>query len=315
MRIYPLKFKPIYKRCIWGGQKLRQFFNKDIPPFEKIGESWELVDLPNDKSIIDNGEFAGQTFGSIFQKYKKEIIGSENFPGDFPLLLKFLDAQDILSVQVHPDRQTCLRLGKGQPKTECWYIVDALPGSVIYRGLKKGVTKTQFITAIQEGKVADLLIKIPVQAGQCYFLPAGTVHSTGAGILVAEVETPSDTTYRVFDWNRLDDLGKPRQLHIDEAIESIHFNDLSDDLAPKSIGRLVDSSFFKIDKGHQAKNCEVLLMPGLMKILVILSGYGKILNESQSCINLHAGDTLLIPAAYKGAMQLADDTEYLIVTL
>ena len=127
MNLYPLKFEPIYKKRIWGGQKLREVFNKDIPPFEKIGESWELADLPDDKSVIANGELAGQTLNSAIKKYPKEITGDKNFSGHFPLLIKFLDAEDILSVQVHPDSQTCRRMGKGKPKTECWYIISAVP--------------------------------------------------------------------------------------------------------------------------------------------------------------------------------------------
>ena len=160
MKPYPLKFRPIYKQRLWGGQKLREFFNKDIPAGEKIGESWELADLPDDKSVIENGELAGQTLSSAIEKYPKEITGEENFSGPFPLLIKFLDAEDILSVQVHPDEQACRRLGKGVPKTECWYIISAVPGAVIYKGLKKGVTKEQFAEAIKKGAVAEPLVKV-----------------------------------------------------------------------------------------------------------------------------------------------------------
>ena len=222
MKPYPLKFRPIYKQRIWGGQKLRELFGKDIPAGEKIGESWELADLPDDKSVIANGELAGQTISSVIEKYPKEITGDENFSGPFPLLIKFLDAEDILSVQVHPDAQSCRRIGKGNPKTECWYIISAVGGAVIYKGLKKGVSRKQFAAAIKEGSVAELLAKVPVEAGECHFLPAGTAHSIGAGLLIAEIQTPSDTTYRVFDWNRVDDTGKARELHIEEALESIH---------------------------------------------------------------------------------------------
>jgi len=202
VKAYPLKFRPIYKQRIWGGQKLREVFDKDIPPFEKIGESWELADLPNDKSIISNGELTGQTLISAIEKYPKEITGNEDFSGPFPLLIKFLDAQDILSVQVHPDPETCRRMGKGEPKTECWYIISAEPDAVIYKGLKKGVTKERFAKAIKKGNVADMLEKVTVEKGQCHFLPAGTAHAIGPGLLIAEIQMPSDTTYRVFDWNR-----------------------------------------------------------------------------------------------------------------
>ncbi|HUS73581.1 MAG TPA: type I phosphomannose isomerase catalytic subunit [Sedimentisphaerales bacterium] len=314
MRLYPLKFRPIFKERIWGGQKLRDF-GKDIPSDEKIGESWELADLPNEKSVIANGELAGQTLSSAIKKYPKEITGDENFSGTFPLLIKFLDAQDILSVQVHPDRQTCERLGKGEPKTECWYIIAAEPGAVIYKGLKKGVTKDKFAEAIQKGSVAELLTEVAVEAGQCYFLPAGTAHSIGAGLLIAEIQTPSDTTYRVFDWNRVDDAGKARQLHIEEALESIHFDAGDDEPTVTTMGRLVDCEYFKIDKGHETEECELLLSAGQMRILIILTGSGKSTDGDGSCVEFRAGDCLLVPAAYEGAIQFDADTQYLTVSI
>ena len=335
MNLYPLKFEPIYKKRIWGGQKLREIFNKDIPPFEKIGESWEVADLPEDKSVICNGEFAGQTLGEIVEKYPEQITGDANFTTPFPLLIKFLDAEDTLSVQVHPDAQTCRRLGKGQPKTECWYIISApasscrpqprlatgvagawkTGGGVIYKGLKKGVTKKQFAEAITDGSVAELLAEVPVEVGQCHFLPAGTVHSIGPGLLIAEIQTPSDTTYRVFDFNRVDDSGKARQLHIEEALESIHFGIQSSDLPVTTVGRLVDCGQFRVDKGHQARGCELFLTAGKMKTMIFITGSGAIRSADRNHVEFRAGDTLLIPAVYEGAMRFTDDTQYLIVTV
>jgi mannose-6-phosphate isomerase len=315
VNLYPLKFEPIYKKRIWGGQKLREVFNKNIPPFEKIGESWELADLPDDKSVIANGELAGRTLAEAIEKYPREITGDENFSVPFPLLIKFLDAEDILSVQVHPDEQTCRRMGKGEPKTECWYIISAVNGAVIYKGLKEGVSKGEFVEAIKKGKVAEFLAKVPVKAGQCHFLPAGTCHSIGAGLLIAEIQTPSDTTYRVFDFNRVDDTGKPRPLHIQEALESIHFDASGDNLSITTVGRLVDCEYFKVDKGHQAEGCELLLSPGEMKTLIILTGFGTILAADGNPVEFKAGDCILIPAAYEGAMRFGADTEYLKVII
>lgn len=315
MKIYPLKFKPIFKHRIWGGQKLREVFGKDLPEGEKIGESWELADLPEDKTLIANGELAGWTLKAAIEKFPLEITGRESFTGPFPLLIKLLDAQDILSVQVHPDEQACNRLGEGEPKTECWYIISAEPGAYIYKGLKKGVTKSLFTEAIINGGIADLLAKVPVEAGQCHFLPAGTTHAIGPGLLIAEIQLPSDTTYRVFDWNRLDENGNARQLHIRQALESIHFDESEDELAVTTIGRLVDCEYFTVDKGHQAKNCEVLLSPGEMKVLIIISGFGTIVGSDVNAAEFKAGDCLLIPAAYEGAVCFADETEYLTVKL
>lgn len=315
MKAYPLKFEPIYKQRIWGGQKLRDVFGKDLPADQKIGESWELADLPEDKSVIANGDLAGRTLHSAIEQYPREITGDENFSLPFPLLIKILDAEDVLSVQVHPDPDTCRRMGKGDPKTECWYIIAAEPGAVIYKGLKKGVTKEQFAEAIERGTVAEMLIKVPVRVGECHFLPAGTAHAIGPGLLIAEIQTPSDTTYRVFDWNRVDDAGNARELHISEALESIHFDQSREELFVTTIGLLVNSEYFKIDKGHQSENCELLLAPGKMKTLIILSGYGMILSTEGEIVEYKAGDCLLIPAAYEGAVRFTADTHYLTVTL
>jgi mannose-6-phosphate isomerase len=315
MQVYPLKFEPIYKQRIWGGQKLRKVFGKDIPKGEKIGESWELADLPDDKSVIANGRLTGQTLNSVIEKYPGEIISDENFHGPFPLLIKFLDAEDVLSVQVHPDVQTCARMGKGDPKTECWYIIAAEPNAVIYKGLKKGVSTEQFAEAIKKGDVAELLEKVPVEAGECHFLPAGTAHSIGAGLLIAEIQTPSDTTYRVFDWNRVDDTGQARQLHIEEALESIHFDSSGDNLSVTTTGRLADCEYFKIDKGHQVKGCELLLAPEKMKVLIILTGFGTALGAKGTLVDFKGGDCLLVPAGYEGAVRFAGDTQYLTVSI
>jgi mannose-6-phosphate isomerase len=315
VKVYPLKFKPIYKQRIWGGQKLREIFKKDVPPGEKIGESWELADLPNDKSIIANGELAGQTLSWAIKKYPEQITANAYFEGPFPLLIKFLDAQDILSIQVHPDEQACLRLGQDQPKTECWYIISAEPGAVIYKGLKKPVTKSQFSKAIADGSVAGMLAKLKVSPGECHYLPAGTIHTIGPGLLIAEIQTPSDTTFRVFDWNRLDETGKARQLHIKQALESIHFNQTGGDLPITTTGRLVDCEYFKLDKGRQGKNCELLSSPGQMKTLIIVTGGGIMLGKDGFLVEFRAGDCLLMPAAYEGTVRFTDDTQYLTVTL
>jgi len=315
MRLYPLKFKPIFRDYLWGGHKLREIFGKDVPEEKIMAESWEIVDLPEDKSVIANGPFAGKILREVIKEYPKEIMGDENFKPPFPLLIKFLDCANVLSVQVHPDEQACKRMGKGDPKTECWYIISAEPGAFIYKGLKPGVTKEQFVEALNKGHIAELLAKVPVKAGECHFLPAGTTHSIGGGILIAEIQTPSDTTYRVFDWNRVDSSGKHRPLHIKEALESIHFDSSGDNLSVTTTGRLVDCEYFKIDKGHQAENCELLVSAGKMKVMIILDGFGIILQTDGNSVEFKTGDTILIPAAYEGAVQFADESEYLTVTL
>jgi mannose-6-phosphate isomerase len=205
-------------------------------------------------------------------------------------------------------------MGKGNFKTECWYIIEAQPGAAIYKGLKKGTTKEKFAKAIKNGTVERLLNKVPVKVGECHYLPAGTPHAIGAGLLIAEIQTPSDTTYRVFDWNRLGDNGQPRPLHIEEALESIHFDSSGDNLSVTTIGRLVDSEYFKVDKGHQARSCETLLTAGKMKVIMIMNGFGTIVSGGR-IVDFKAGDTMLIPAAYGGVMRFSAETEYLTATI
>lgn len=289
-------------------------FGRDMPRGKRIGESWELADLPQDKSKIVNGGLAGETLEAAIRIEPEQITGKHDFTLPFPLLIKFLDCGDVLSVQVHPDRKTCKKMGKGEFKTECWYIIRAQPGAVIYKGLKKGVTKEKFERAIKKGTVERMLNRIEVKAGECHYLPAGTTHAIGAGLLIAEIQTPSDTTYRVFDWNRVDDKGKPRPLHIDEAMESIHFDSSGDDLSVTTVGRLVDCEFFKVDKGHQTRNCEVLLSPGQMKTVIILGGFGTIVN-GDTTTEFRAGNTILVPAGYGGVMRFSAESEYLTVTI
>ncbi|MBU1260736.1 MAG: class I mannose-6-phosphate isomerase [Planctomycetes bacterium] len=313
MNFYPLKFKPIYKELIWGGYKLRNILGKDFPAEKKIGESWELADLPNDKTVITNGEFAGKTLSELLLKYSEQITGQKNYQPPFGLLIKFIDAADILSVQVHPDNQAVKKLKMGHPKTECWYIISAEPNSCIYKGLKAGITKEQFAQSIKGGTCAELLNKVPVKPGQCHFLPAGTVHAIGAGILIAEIQTPSDTTFRVFDWNRLQD-GKPRQIHIEQALESINFNQKAEDLPVTTSGRLADNEFFKIDKiTAQAGTCEKITK-GTMKVIIIISGSGQIISKDSDSVDFAKGQTILLPAVFEGEILFASNTEYLSVT-
>jgi mannose-6-phosphate isomerase len=315
MNIYPMKFEPIFKERIWGGTAIADVFGKTSPKDVNIGESWELVDLPEDKSTIANGPLAGQTIAAAIEKYAEAITGKLDYTPPLPLLIKILDARDDLSVQVHPDAETCKRTGEGDPKTECWYIIDAKPGACIYKALKPGTTKDKFAKAIEEGTCAELIEKIEVKIGDCHFLPSGTTHAIGAGLLIAEIQQPSDTTYRVFDWNRTDDEGNPRQLHVEQALESIHFDSSEDDLSVRSVGRLVDTEFFKVDKGHLLKGGEILVSDNIMKVIVVLSGSGIIESEYTETVDFKKGDTVLIPAAYEGVITFNAETQYLTVTM
>lgn len=314
MNFYPLIFQPIYKELIWGGYKLRNILGKDSPPDKKIGESWEIADLPFDKSVVVNGDFAGKTITDILQKYSLQITGKQDYKSPFGLLIKFIDAADVLSVQVHPDAEAVKRLKTGRPKTECWYIISTEPCACIYKGLKPGTTKHQFAQSIKNGTCAELLNKIPVKPGQCHLLPAGTVHAISAGILMAEIQTPSDTTFRVFDWNRLQN-GKPRQLHITEALESIHFDRNADSLPVTTDGTIADTEFFRIDKITAEADTSKKISDRIMKVFVIINGSGRIIRDNMQPVDFAKGQTILVPAVFNGKLFFDRNTEYLQITL
>ncbi len=224
-RLPILKFDALFKQTVWGGRRLEALLNMTLPGDGPIGESWEVVDLPSDQSIVSGGEHEGKSLEYLLDERADELLGGARLlAGRFPLLFKFIDAQQTLSVQVHPDEEACARLGGGaRPKTEAWYILGAEPGAVLYVGLREGVDKKTFGEAVEAGTVEELLHRLPVYAGDFVFLPSGTVHAIGEGIVLAEVQQSSNTTYRVFDWNRVGLDGKPRQLHVQEALESIAF--------------------------------------------------------------------------------------------
>lgn len=220
----PLKFIPILKRIRWGGRRLGELLGKPIGPFSDYAESWELCDLPHDQSLVALGPYAGWNLGRLVRELPHELFGKGRAPARFPLLIKYLDARDRLSVQVHPDDEQAAKVGPGERgKTEAWVIVAADEGSCIFGGLRPDVNETALRTAIAQGTVEQCLNRVPVAAGDCLFIPAGTVHAIGEGIVLAEVQQSSDLTYRLFDWNRVDAQGKPRALHIDESLNCTDF--------------------------------------------------------------------------------------------
>jgi mannose-6-phosphate isomerase len=310
----PLKFKPLYKERIWGGTALKDVFGKDIPEGARIGESWELADLPHDQSVIMNGELAGLTLAEAVRRAGRTITGRDDLSSPFPLLVKLLDCADRLSLQVHPDPDACRRLGRGDFKTECWYIIKSRPEAFICKGLVPGVTREMFERAIAAGNVERLLNKVPVREGECHFLPAGTLHTIGAGILIAEIQTPSDTTYRVFDWNRLDDEGRARPLHVTEALESIHFDASRDYLSVHNTGRIASCPYFSVDK-HTLPAGAAVFKAGRMAVIIILSGRGDFSGE-EGPVSARPGDTVLVPAAYSGTLTVSTGpVDYLSISI
>ena len=224
--LYPFIFQPILKERIWGGHELERLYQKNLPPRAPIGESWEISDRPGDASVIANGPLAGKDLRWLMENHAAEILGDAKpaAAGRFPLLCKILDAREKLSLQVHPPTDKAKKL-KGEPKTEMWFITDAAPDASLYVGLKRGVTRAEFEKKIADGGVADCFHRIPVKAGDAMFLPSGRVHAIGDGLVIFEIQQNSDTTYRVYDWGRVGLDGRPRQLHIEQSLRSIDWND------------------------------------------------------------------------------------------
>src|SRR6266513_2868523 len=222
----PLTFRPIFMERSGGGRQLAELFGKKLPANKPIGESWEIVDRPESQSVVANGPLAGKTLHELWSQHRKEIFGDVPEAPRFPLLIKLLDAQEKLSLQVHPPAKIAAKLG-GEPKTECWYVASAEADAELFVGFKKSITREEFEKSLRAGSAADQVHAIQVKAGDGMFLPAGRFHAVGAGNVLVEVQQNSDTTYRVFDWNRVDQLtGKPRQLDVDQALESIDFSDV-----------------------------------------------------------------------------------------
>ena len=244
----PLVFEPLFMERVWGGRRLESLLGKHLPPSVRIGESWEIVDREEAQSVVHQGSLRGWMLHDLWTQKRSEIFG-DHLPGTprFPLLFKILDAQERLSVQVHPPAHVAARSG-GEPKTEMWFLLDALLDSDLYAGLKHGVTREAFEKALHDGHVAELLHSIPIQAGDAMFIPSGRVHAIGTGNLIVEVQQNSDTTYRVFDWNRLGLDGQPRALHIAESLESINFDDAEPSLAQPQGDVVAECEFFRVEK-------------------------------------------------------------------
>jgi len=303
MEPYPITFEPILKEKVWGGRALKKF-GKQLPNEICIGESWELADLPNSieggKSVITNGALAGKTLAEAFR-------GDEGFP----LLIKFLDANDNLSVQVHPSKAYAENHPETHLKSEAWVVLDAEPSSYIYVGLKHGTTEEALRAAIDDNSVPELLNAIAVSRGECYYLPSGTCHALGAGVLVAEVQTPSDTTFRLWDWGRTH-----RQMHVDQAMQCIDFDALyapPDQASPIVSGpfittHYVDTPHFSIERVQASEDTTLeLIIDESPAVIMVVEGNTTI--EHATPVDASVGTTILLPTGLDGAtLQMPKDS-------
>lgn len=242
-----LTFHPLYFERIWGGRKLQTYFDRTLPGENLIGESWELVDREDAQSVVSDTKFRGASLHQIWTNHRQEIFGDGYDFSRFPILVKILDASDVLSVQVHPPPHRIVDVLE-EPKDEFWYFIAAEEGAGIYAGLKQGTRRSDFESALATGKVADLLHRIPSRPNSFMAIPSGRLHAIDAGNLIFEIQQNSDTTYRVFDWNRLGMDGQPRQLHLEQSLRCIDFDDFEPALSEGDTETLVAGSWFRVDR-------------------------------------------------------------------
>ncbi len=309
----PLSFRPLFFERVWGGRMLASLFGKDLPPDIPIGESWELVDRTEAESIVDGGTLSGTGLHELWQNHREDIFGKA-YTGHpsvrFPLLIKLLDAREKLSVQVHPPAQVAGELG-GEPKTEMWHVLHADEGADIFAGLRAGVTRAQFEQALADGSVAECIHRIPTRPGDTIFIPSGRIHAIGAGNVILEVQQNSDTTYRVFDWNRVGLDGKPRELHIEASIRSTNFGDFEPQLTPQRMGTLVDDQLFRVERHSLIDAPLRLAEDGRFAIVFCVSG--EVLCAGRK---FRSGELFLVPANLRGAecRAVPDSTADVVVT-
>ena len=300
--LYPLRFTPLLRRYLWGGRRLESVLGKSLPPGNDYAESWEIVDHGDDQSVVANGPLQGEALAALVRSRGKELLGKHHPQSRFPLLFKFLDAQRKLSVQVHPnDAQAALLDPPDLGKTEAWLILHAEPDAVIFAGLKRGFDREALAREINRGTTELCLHRIEPKSGDCIFIPAGTVHALGEGLVVAEIQQASDTTFRLFDWNRVGADGKPRPLHIEQALDVIDYQTGPIALqTPQSTGtdgasRLVACDKFVLDRRNLAAP-QIVGGDDRFHILAVVAGQVDIEGDP-SGRPLLCGETALLPAA------------------
>lgn len=302
--LYPLKFTPICKEKIWGGEKLRVLLNKKFEKLPNCGESWEVSGVENEISVVSNGFLKGNSLEEIIEIYMGDLVGEktyDKFGIEFPLLVKYIDAKDKLSIQVHPNDEMALERHGTFGKTEMWYVIQADEGAKLITGFNRPLDKKEYLHLFENGRLEEILNYEEVKAGDVFFMPAGRVHAIGGGIVLAEIQETSDATYRIFDFNRLDDHGNPRELHTDLALDAIDFKfEENYRTAYKSVDNasttLIECQYFttnllpfnqKVERDFAARDTFVIYM--------CLEGEYKITWE-ESSIAVKKGETILVPA-------------------
>ena len=300
----PLKFKALLKQTIWGGDKIIPFKHLD-DHLENVGESWEISGVPGNETVVADGEYAGKKLNELVIEQKDKLVGKANyerFGDEFPLLIKFIDARQDLSIQVHPTAEIAKRQGKERGKTEMWYIMDSDKDAKLYSGLKKQITPEQYKAMVEDDTITDALAQYEVKEDDCFFLPAGRIHAIGTGCFLAEIQQTSDVTYRIYDFKRKDKDGNYRQLHTKEAAECINYT-VEDDYRThyehkKNEGvTLVECPYFTtavydLDEPMTLDYSEL----DSFVILIGLKGEGTITDNEGNTVTISAGESILVPA-------------------
>ena len=298
------KFSPILKNTIWGGTKIDPFKNIHTQ-LRKIGESWEVSGVPGNETVVSEGPYAGRKLNDLVAELKEQLVGRANyerFGNEFPLLIKFIDARDDLSIQVHPTDEIAHRQGRERGKTEMWYLMPSEPDATLLCGLRKQITPEEYKQMVSEKTIVDAIARYPVKEGDCFFLPAGRIHAIGSGCFLAEIQQTSDVTYRIYDFDRHDDLGRPRELHTELAAESINYEVLPDyqtHYTPqKDQGvQLVECPYFTTSVYDLTEPMTIDYSElDSFVILIGLSGAGIVTEPDGSRFVLRAGETVLLPA-------------------
>jgi mannose-6-phosphate isomerase len=319
-QFYPLTFKPIFFERIWGGRRIESLYGKPLPRDIPIGESWEVADRPGMESVIANGPLQGQTLRWLMENHHQAIMGTaKDTNGRFPLLVKILDAHSDLSVQVHPSSKVAPQLG-GEPKTEMWLVVHAEENGHIYTGLKRGVTRESFLEAVEQKQVASLLHCNEVKVGDSILIPPGGIHSLCKGVMVFEFQQNSDTTYRVYDWDRVDAHGKPRPLHLENALKSIDWGYIEPDLIHSNFSRnsvlssrfLVNEEAFVCDEYRVKKNQRFYISNTVPVVIGMVSGEMRISGGGESVQMIPGKFCLLPPGLERASIETATPVTYLM---
>ena len=331
-KLYPFKFEPILKSVVWGGEKIAPYkgITTDI---QKIGESWELSGVKGNESVIANGEFAGRNITSLIEEFKGELVGKhiyDNTGTEFPLLIKFIDAQSDLSIQVHPnDELAAVRHNGSKGKTEMWYVVGTSEGAHLLTGLTEKIDKEEYVKRVENNTITDILKRYEVEPGDVFFLPAGRIHAICGGCFIAEIQQTSDITYRIYDYGRLGLDGKPRQLHTEQAKDAIDYTVYEDykthyEEKKNAINEVVDCNYFTtsiLDMDETVK--QDLSNTDSFLVVMCLEGNGKLVDHeptevggketAEKVLEIHQGETVLVPAT-SAAVEFVPEGKMKILT-